>query len=106
PGGGWPARWDPPAIEAAAARSNAVLNDPLRKLPESPMRFAMRRPPSGSAGMALRVSHYDRVMGSPPAPLPVVRLKIERRASPPWVFHKMVEKPATRIPNWAVGDVV
>jgi 23S rRNA (cytosine1962-C5)-methyltransferase len=35
--------------------------------------------------------------------LPVVRLKIERRSSHPWIFQKMVEKPGTRI---APGSVV
>ena len=44
-------------------------------------------------------------MDSAPATstLPVVRLKIERRSSHPWVFQKMVEKPAARI---APGSVV
>ena len=35
-------------------------------------------------------------------PLPTVRLKILRRSSHPWVFQKMVEKPATRIAPGAV----
>jgi 23S rRNA (cytosine1962-C5)-methyltransferase len=39
-------------------------------------------------------------------PLPQIRLKIERRSSHPWVFQKMVEKPATRVPNGSVVDVV
>jgi 23S rRNA (cytosine1962-C5)-methyltransferase len=38
-----------------------------------------------------------------PATLPVVALKIERRSSHPWIFQKMVEKPAARI---APGSVV
>src|SRR5262245_30097799 len=37
--------------------------------------------------------------------LPVVTLKIERRSSHPWIFQKMVEKPATRIPPGSVVDV-
>src|SRR5436305_412841 len=41
----------------------------------------------------------------PVAP-PVVRLKIARRSSHPWVFQKMVEKPATRLPPGSVVDVV
>src|SRR5580704_10451516 len=41
-----------------------------------------------------------------PAPLPTVRLKILRRSSHPWVFQKMVEKPAMRIPPGSVVDVV
>lgn len=42
---------------------------------------------------------------APAAELPVVRLKIVRRSSHPWVFQKMVEKPATRIPPGSVVDV-
>ncbi len=38
--------------------------------------------------------------------LPAVRLKIERRSSHPWVFQKMVEKPAARIPPGSVVDVL
>ena len=38
--------------------------------------------------------------------LPKVRLKIVRRSSHPWIFQKMVEKPATRIPNGSVVDIV
>src|SRR5207247_8598026 len=49
---------------------------------------------------------YDRVMDSLPATLPVVRLKIERRSSHPWIFQKMVEKPATKILNGSVVDVL
>src|SRR5581483_6407637 len=41
-----------------------------------------------------------------PAALPQVRLKIARRSSHPWVFQKMVEKPATRLPPGGVVDVV
>ncbi|HEY2249724.1 MAG TPA: class I SAM-dependent methyltransferase, partial [Planctomycetaceae bacterium] len=37
--------------------------------------------------------------------LPAVRLKITRRSSHPWVFQKMVEKPANRIPPGSVVDV-
>src|SRR5262250_29605 len=41
-----------------------------------------------------------------PAALPRVRLKIVRRSSHPWIFQKMVEKPATRLPPGSVVDVV
>src|SRR5919202_130 len=41
-----------------------------------------------------------------PAALPQVRLKIARRSSHPWIFQKMVEKPATRLPGGSVVDVV
>jgi 23S rRNA (cytosine1962-C5)-methyltransferase len=37
--------------------------------------------------------------------LPVVRLKIERRSSHPWIFQKMVEKPGTRLPGGTVVDI-
>ena len=33
---------------------------------------------------------------SSPEPLPAVTLKIERRSNHPWIFQKMVEKPAAR----------
>src|SRR5262249_44047447 len=38
--------------------------------------------------------------------LPTVRLKIERRSSHPWIFQKMVEKPAVRLPPGTVVDVL
>ncbi len=38
-------------------------------------------------------------------PLPVVRLKIERRSSHPWIFQKMVEKPGARLPGGTVVDI-
>jgi 23S rRNA (cytosine1962-C5)-methyltransferase len=38
--------------------------------------------------------------------LPQVRLKIARRSSHPWIFQKMVEKPATRLPGGSVVDIV
>jgi 23S rRNA (cytosine1962-C5)-methyltransferase len=39
-------------------------------------------------------------------PLPQVRLKIERRSNHPWIFQKMVEKPATKLPGGSVVDIV
>jgi 23S rRNA (cytosine1962-C5)-methyltransferase len=39
-------------------------------------------------------------------PLPQVRLKIVRRSSHPWIFQKMVEKPATRPPGGSVVDIL
>jgi 23S rRNA (cytosine1962-C5)-methyltransferase len=39
-------------------------------------------------------------------PLPRVKLKIMRRSSHPWIFQKMVEKPAERIPPGSVVDIV
>ena len=41
-----------------------------------------------------------------PAALPQVRLKIARRSSHPWIFQKMVEKPAMRLPPGGVVEVV
>jgi 23S rRNA (cytosine1962-C5)-methyltransferase len=38
--------------------------------------------------------------------LPIVRLKIQRRSSHPWIFQKMVERPAERIAPGSVVDVV
>jgi 23S rRNA (cytosine1962-C5)-methyltransferase len=38
--------------------------------------------------------------------LPQVRLKIVRRSSHPWIFQKMVEKPATRLAPGSVVDIV
>jgi 23S rRNA (cytosine1962-C5)-methyltransferase len=45
-------------------------------------------------------------MTSESAIFPSVRLKIERRSSHPWIFQKMVEKPATKIPNGSIVDVL
>src|SRR5215467_11890104 len=41
-----------------------------------------------------------------PQALPQVRLKIARRSAHPWIFQKMVEKPATRLPGGTVVDIV
>ena len=41
-----------------------------------------------------------------PAALPQVRLKIARRSSHPWIFQKMVEKPAARLPGGGVVDIL
>src|SRR5437762_12231873 len=46
----------------------------------------------------------DSMTDSPP--LPQVRLKIVRRSNHPWIFQKMVEKPAVRIPPGSVVDVI
>src|SRR5438132_6303913 len=40
------------------------------------------------------------------SPLPQVKLKMVRRSSHPWIFQKMVEKPAERIPPGSVVDIV
>ncbi|MFN4261414.1 MAG: class I SAM-dependent rRNA methyltransferase [Gemmataceae bacterium] len=38
--------------------------------------------------------------------LPEIRLKIARRSSHPWIFQKMVEKPARKVPNGSVVNIV
>ena len=38
--------------------------------------------------------------------LPQIRLKIARRSAHPWIFQKMVEKPAGRLPAGSVVDIV
>jgi 23S rRNA (cytosine1962-C5)-methyltransferase len=42
---------------------------------------------------------------TPETTLPRVRLKIARRSSHPWIFQKMVEKPATRLAPGSVVDI-
>src|SRR4051812_43537262 len=46
------------------------------------------------------------VLPPPPVTLAQVRLKIVRRSSHPWIFQKMVEKPATRPPGGGVVDIL
>jgi 23S rRNA (cytosine1962-C5)-methyltransferase len=41
-----------------------------------------------------------------PDALPQVRLKIERRSNHPWIFQKMVEKPAAKLPGGSVVDIL
>src|SRR5690606_41967484 len=38
--------------------------------------------------------------------LPVIRLKIERRSNHPWIFQKMVEKPAAKPHPGSLVDIV
>src|SRR5437588_11238174 len=47
----------------------------------------------------------DPTLNTETPPLPQVKLKIARRSSHPWIFQKMVEKPATRLPGGTVVDV-
>src|SRR5689334_3383278 len=37
--------------------------------------------------------------------LPTVTLKIERRSSHPWIYQKMVQKPAQRLPPGTVVNI-
>jgi 23S rRNA (cytosine1962-C5)-methyltransferase len=50
----------------------------------------------------------EQEMSEPgPGPdLPQIRLKIKRNSSHPWIFQKMVERPATRIPPGTVVDIL
>jgi 23S rRNA (cytosine1962-C5)-methyltransferase len=41
-----------------------------------------------------------------PSPAATVKLKIARRSSHPWIFQKMIEKPATKPPPGSVVEVV
>src|SRR5262249_19931471 len=50
------------------------------------------------------MSNYEA--STVPSTLPQVRLKIERRSSHPWIFQKMVEKPAQRLPGGSVVDIL
>jgi 23S rRNA (cytosine1962-C5)-methyltransferase len=43
-----------------------------------------------------RLGYHASMNRAVPADLPVIQLKIERRSSHPWIFQKMVEKPAAR----------
>jgi 23S rRNA (cytosine1962-C5)-methyltransferase len=43
---------------------------------------------------------------APPAALPVIRLRIERRSNHPWIFQKMVDKPAVRPKPGSLVDIV
>jgi 23S rRNA (cytosine1962-C5)-methyltransferase len=38
--------------------------------------------------------------------LPQVRLKISRRSAHPWIFQKMIDRPAQRLPAGSVVDIV
>jgi 23S rRNA (cytosine1962-C5)-methyltransferase len=46
------------------------------------------------------------VPATTPASLPQVRLKSVRRSGHPWIFQKMVEKPAGRLPSGTVVDIL
>lgn len=48
----------------------------------------------------------DRPLAASRDTLPQVRLKIARRSAHPWIFQKMVEKPATRLPPGSVVDIL
>jgi 23S rRNA (cytosine1962-C5)-methyltransferase len=42
----------------------------------------------------------------PATALPQVRLKIARRSAHPWIFQRMVERPAAKVPNGSVVDIL
>src|SRR5262245_1784268 len=41
-----------------------------------------------------------------PVDRPIIRLKIERRSSHPWIFQKMVEKPGRKFPGGSIVEIV
>ena len=43
---------------------------------------------------------------APPAALPVIRLRIERRSNHPWIFQKMVDKPVAKPKPGSLVDIV
>lgn len=45
-------------------------------------------------------------MSSVPTPIPPIRLKTLRNSSHPWIFQKMVERPAERVPAGSVVDIL
>src|SRR5438128_11010895 len=49
------------------------------------------------------MSSTEPITSSTPAPR--IRLKIARRSSHPWIFQKMVEKPAARVPPGSVVEI-
>src|SRR5436190_12000654 len=66
---------------------------------EEPDSLTQSSRPAGQILMALPEA-------SAATPLPQVRLKIARRSAHPWIFQKMVEKPAARLPAGSVVDVL
>jgi 23S rRNA (cytosine1962-C5)-methyltransferase len=59
----------------------------------------------------VEVSELDQAMtiaqNTPATPaLAPIRLKIARRSAHPWIFQKMVDKPATRLPGGTVVDIL
>jgi 23S rRNA (cytosine1962-C5)-methyltransferase len=52
----------------------------------------------------VRACRYHAAMNTPA--LPVIRLKIERRSTHPWIFQKMLEKPDVRPKPGALVDIV
>ena len=59
-----------------------------------------------SRAVAQRGSYNNRMSKPTPTTLPIIRLKIARHSSHPWIFQKMIEKPSTRVPNGAVVDII
>src|SRR5438128_731210 len=62
------------------------------------------------AFFCILLSFFPPMSAPEPVPVPVllpqVRLKIARRSSHPWIFQKMVEKPAARLPGGSVVDIL
>lgn len=52
------------------------------------------------------VTYHSRMNRSVVVDLPIIRLKIERRSNHPWIFQKMVERPASRPRPGSIVDIV
>lgn len=57
------------------------------------------------AGRASTVKRKSSLKLTAMEVLPIIKLKIERRSSHPWIFQKMVQKPAERIAPGSVVDI-
>ena len=64
------------------------------------------RPRRFESGRAARVTYHVRMNRENPDALPVIHLKTERRSTHPWIFQKMVEKPAVRPKPGSVVDII
>src|SRR5436309_15452347 len=63
-------------------------------------------PPLAARHSMLRRQRQEIKKSIMTSALPQVRLKIVRRSSHPWIFQKMVEKPAVRLPGGSVVDIL
>ena len=65
------------------------------------------RAQSGAAPHQAARLRYDAGMKSDPnGSLPLIQLKTERRSTHPWIFQKMVEKPAVKPKPGTIVDIV
>ena len=67
------------------------------------MTFRLGRGRDGPSPAAI----YNRLMNAPASDgLPVIQLKTERRSNHPWIFQKMVEKPAVKPKPGSIVEIV